>query len=109
MRFNGTAIYVYNALANTVASTDTATNITFTLDDVDHHYTHKPTNGTAFDYKIPVYTKENLANMEHVLVIQANSLILFDYAVYTFDDTLTSSATSPTSSRKVSASMLSRP
>ncbi|KAM5539941.1 hypothetical protein V8D89_006444 [Ganoderma adspersum] len=99
MRFNGTAVYVYNALANTVASTDTTTNITFTLDDLDHHYAHKPTNGTAFDYKIPVYTKENLANKEHILVIQANSLVLFDYAVYTFDDTLTSTATS-TSSRK---------
>lgn len=92
MRFNGTAVYVYNALANTVPSTDTLTNLTFALDG--HQvgtFMHERTSSMSFDYNIPVYTNESLQNMEHELKIvavsvTAASLVLFDYAIYTFTD-----------------------
>ncbi|PIL31270.1 hypothetical protein GSI_05968 [Ganoderma sinense ZZ0214-1] len=100
MRFNGTAVYVYNVLANTVAYADTGTNITFALDGSPvGHYRHIPRNTTLFDYNVPVYSNGTLQNTEHQLVIQAAgamqspSLILFDYVVYTFDDTPTATAT----------------
>ncbi len=101
MRFNGTAVYVYNALANKVTNADTGTYLTFVLDgSLVGLYQHTPTDTTLFDYNIPVYTNRSLQNEEHQLVIQASgamqspSLILFDYVVYTFDNTSKAAATS---------------
>ncbi len=101
MRFNGTAVYVYNVLANQVPFADTLTNLTFALDG--HQvgtFVHEPTSSAFFDYNIPVHTSESLDDMEHTLVIQAvgdttPSLILFDYVVYTFteEESTSSSAT----------------
>lgn len=94
MRFNGTAVYVYNALANNVTNADTGTYLTFTLDgSLVGRYQHIPRSTTLFDYNIPVYANDSLQNEEHQLIVQADesvqkpSLILFDCAVYTFDDT----------------------
>ncbi|KAH9897633.1 hypothetical protein C8Q73DRAFT_681944 [Cubamyces lactineus] len=102
-QFTGTAVYVYNALANTVPWTTTLTNLTFTLDGASAgQYVHIPTDSTDFQYDVPVFVKENLANTDHTITIEAtgdtnSSLVLFDYIVYTFeDDPVTSSP--PTSS-----------
>ena len=100
------------ALANTVAFADTGTNITFALDgSLVGHYQHIPSNTTLFDYNIPVYTNGTLGNGEHQLVIQAAgpmqspSLILFDYVVYTFDDTPTTPTLAATSTQNVKVSV----
>ncbi|KAI0326739.1 hypothetical protein GY45DRAFT_1258403, partial [Cubamyces sp. BRFM 1775] len=88
-QFTGTAVYVYNVLANTVQYTTTLTNITFTLDGASAgQYVHIPTDSTDFQYDVPVFVKENLANTDHTIIIEAtgdtnSSLVLFDYIVYT--------------------------
>ena len=99
LRFNGTAVYVYNALANSVPLADTLTNLTFTLDGATvGTFVHEPTSSTLFDYNILVFKDQSLKNMEHELVIQATgdtraALTLFDYVVYTFvDDSLPTSS-----------------
>ncbi|RPD64700.1 hypothetical protein L226DRAFT_37444 [Lentinus tigrinus ALCF2SS1-7] len=108
MRFNGTAVYVYNALANTVTGADTATNLTFTIDGARvGSFFHAPSSGTDFDYNIPVHVSTDLKNQEHTLVVQAvgdasPSLILFDYVVYTFTDKPSPSGSSSSSSVRVS-------
>lgn len=93
MHFNGTAIYVHNVLANTVVTSPVPhlTSLLFVLDGVQvGTFLHEPTSNTAYDYDVPVYTNESLENMEHMLEIRAvtdpqiSSLVLFDYAVYTF-------------------------
>ena len=109
LRFKGTAIYVYNVLANTVPSTDTLTALEFTLDGtmVGTFY-HVPTTLLAYEYNVSVYANETLPNVDHELVIQAAEvaypvLILFDYAIYTFSDDLPPASASSSS---VSSSML---
>ncbi|KAI0713163.1 hypothetical protein C8T65DRAFT_739032 [Cerioporus squamosus] len=92
MRFNGTAVYVYNVIPNTVTNADTGTNLTFSMDGARvGTFTHTPSSSTEFDYNIPVHSSTDLKNQEHTLVIQtvgdtSSSLILFDYVVYTFTD-----------------------
>ncbi|RDX46758.1 hypothetical protein OH76DRAFT_816353 [Lentinus brumalis] len=91
-QFSGTAVYVYNVLANTVPWTTTYTSLTFSLDGEQvGTYVHVPTSDTAFEYDVPVYTNGDLANKQHTLIIEAtgstnNSLVLFDYIVYTFTE-----------------------
>ncbi|KAI0640174.1 hypothetical protein C8Q77DRAFT_116628 [Trametes polyzona] len=107
-QFTGTAVYVYNVLANTVPFTTTFTSITFTLDGTNAgQFIHVPTDSTDFQYNVPVFVQTGLSNTDHTLVIEANgdknsSLVLFDYIVYTFEDdppttttTSTLSSTSP--------------
>ncbi|TFK89882.1 hypothetical protein K466DRAFT_7232 [Polyporus arcularius HHB13444] len=91
-QFSGTAVYVYNVLANTVPWTTTYTSLNFLLDGEQvGTYVHVPTSDTAFEYDVPVYTNSNLAKKQHTLVIEATgntnaSLVLFDYIVYTFTE-----------------------
>ncbi|KAI0800515.1 hypothetical protein C8Q74DRAFT_420803 [Fomes fomentarius] len=102
-QFAGTAVYVYCVIANAVPNTTTLTNLTFTLDGQQvGTYVHVPTDSTAFQYDVPVYTNPSLSNGDHTLVIEAtgdtaSSLVLFDYIVYTFDEEepLPSSASPP--------------
>ncbi len=109
--FTGTAVYVYHVIANTVPYTTTLTNLTFTLDGQQvGTYVHIPTDSTAFQYDVPVYTNPNLSNGDHTLVMEAtgdtaSSLILFDYIVYTFEEAEPSpSTTSPPSTTTSSSS-----
>ncbi|OSD00906.1 hypothetical protein PYCCODRAFT_649257 [Trametes coccinea BRFM310] len=104
-QFTGTAVYVYNVLANTVLYTTTFTSITFTLDGENvGQFVHVPTESTDFQYDVPVFASDNLPNGDHTIVIEANgatnsSLVLFDYIVYTFeDDPITTSSNPVTSS-----------
>ena len=96
-QFTGTAVYVYNVLANYVEYTTTLTNITFTLDgNPAGSFVHIPTDSTSFQYDVPVFVKTGLANTSHTIVITAggdtnSSLVLFDYIVYTFEDAAQSS------------------
>ncbi len=111
MRFNGTAVYVYNVIPNTVtdANTDTGTNLTFSIDGARvGTFTHTPSSSMEFDYNTPVHSSTDLnMNQEHTLVIQtvgdiSPSLILFDYVIYTFSDDAESPASTSSSSIQVS-------
>ena len=92
MHFSGTAVYVYNVLVNRgTPDVQISTNITFELDgDLAGEFAHQPTSSTEFDYNHLVFASNSLKNTDHVLVIQPaenqTSLILFDYAMYTFTD-----------------------
>ena len=92
MHFSGTAVYVYNVLVNQgTPDVQTSTNITFELDgNLAGGFAYEPTSSTEFDYNHLVFAKNSLENTNHVLVIQPaenqTSLILFDYAMYTFTD-----------------------
>lgn len=111
LSFNGTAIYAYCILANTVQYTTTLTNLTFRLDGqgVGKNFVHVPTTSTDFQYNVPVYANESIANGQHLLEIEAtgdtnSSLVLFDYATYTFDSDPVVSTTSSQSSQPTASS-----
>ncbi|KAF8077620.1 hypothetical protein FPV67DRAFT_1462396 [Lyophyllum atratum] len=104
LNFTGTAIYVFFILANFVApgiTTETACN--FTLDgQFAGSFQHTPSTSTEFQYNASVFTGENLANINHNLVISSSGLdrhvfMSFDYAIYTVDEPSTSSAPSTSS------------
>ncbi|TFK55643.1 hypothetical protein OE88DRAFT_643167 [Heliocybe sulcata] len=107
LSFNGTAIYAYCILANYIQYTTTLTNLTFRLDgmSVGKNYVHVPTTSTSFQYNVPVYANDSIPNGEHTLEIEAtgdtnSSLVLFDYATYTYNSDLaqTSASASATAS-----------
>ena len=105
--FTGTAVYIYNIVPNTLDFTDTFVNMTFTVDGAHAStYHHQPDPTTVFLYRQVVYRSTNLANKEHAVEIRASglnaSLILFDYAIYTAEET--SSSSSGTSSSATSSS-----
>ena len=88
--FNGSAVYVYNMVANALSSTTTFTNLTFVLDGTQvGEYEHVPENAPApnFLYRTLVYRSDSLTPTSHVLRMEAAgsnaSLILFDYVIYT--------------------------
>lgn len=89
--FVGSAVYVYNIIANQVQDTTTLTNLTFWIDgDLVGSYTHIPENTTTvFEYGALVYSNTSLQDKQHFLTMSAGgpnaSLILFDRIVYTQD------------------------
>jgi hypothetical protein len=95
--FAGTAVYVYALLANGIPGSPgvtTTTNLSFVLDGAHAgDFVHNPDGSGATQYNVNVYAKARLHNGNHTLVIHPmaagladaqHSLILFDYAVYTF-------------------------
>ena len=93
IQFTGTAVYVFNALANhIIGDLDAITNMTFSLDgETVGKFVQTPTFPSGFQYNVPVYANQSLENTNHELVIKAAagqhpSLILFDYVVYTSKD-----------------------
>ncbi|KAI0714741.1 hypothetical protein C8Q76DRAFT_727913 [Earliella scabrosa] len=110
LRFTGTAVYVYHIILNKGNNplTTTLTNLSFYMDDVYvGNYTHQPEDNHDVLYNVSVYVNTTLINKPHVLHIRADgpqaSLILFDYAEYTFDDTSSPSNTSVTAPRTPSS------
>ncbi|KAJ6614177.1 hypothetical protein B0H10DRAFT_2046293 [Mycena sp. CBHHK59/15] len=96
LSFNGTAIYVFCILANNLTNVMTNSYFTFTLDGVPQgNFIHNPLSTPDYQYMVNVYRIDGLKQKSHVLVMATDnestgSLILFDYAIYTFDDGLTS-------------------
>ena len=95
VEFNGSAVYVFNLVANTVkgGSTTTFTNLTFHLDgELVGNFTHSPiSSAPIIEYDVTVYSNSSLEHTQHTLDIMsasdtADSLILFDYIVYTTDE-----------------------
>ncbi|KAI0754141.1 hypothetical protein C8Q80DRAFT_1341248 [Daedaleopsis nitida] len=91
--FNGTAVYVYNAIVNYLhydLSQIPVTDLSFVLDQAPAgNYTHVGTcTSPVYEYNVPVFSQEGLDDTEHVLEIHtvataSDSLVLFDYVIYT--------------------------
>ncbi|KAK6977047.1 hypothetical protein R3P38DRAFT_554367 [Favolaschia claudopus] len=110
LQFTGTAVYFFGIVPNTVPGTKTVRviNTAFSLDGTSAApYSHKPDTSSEILYSVPMLSLEGLANIPHTLVAQAQaqSLLLFDYAVYTFDDGPgeISTSSAKTSSQSMSA------
>ncbi|KAI0673885.1 hypothetical protein C8Q78DRAFT_989965 [Trametes maxima] len=87
--FTGTAVYVYNIIANQVPFD---TNLRFTLDgSVVGQYSHDSEGSTDFQYNTLVFERTGLPNTNHTIAIEAirgdhPSAILFDRIIYTFEE-----------------------
>ena len=99
--FTGTAVYVFFMVPNRFPKTTTFMNVSFALDGVPDgpSFVHTPDpTTTEIAYHQPVYVKTGLTNANHSLLISAGgpkeSLILFDYVMYTVevDDSSTTSS-----------------
>ncbi|KAI0652612.1 hypothetical protein C8Q79DRAFT_938586 [Trametes meyenii] len=107
--FTGTAVYVFNIIANTVPFTTTLTNLTFTLDgELVGHYVHSPDSSSDILYNVLVYSNASLMNTQHTIEMRPtgpfSSLILFDYIAYTVDEdagSKPSSTIAPTSNSMI--------
>lgn len=72
------------------------TNLIFTLDGSQvGTYTHSPSGDSDFLYKQQLFSKSDLSNSAHTLVVSASatsgesSAVLFDYFMYTYVDKAT--------------------
>ncbi|KAI0778894.1 hypothetical protein BD413DRAFT_445400, partial [Trametes elegans] len=87
--FTGTAVYVFNVLANNVPNAlTTDTNLVFVLDGaVVDSFNHVSDGSSALQYNAMVFAQEGLGNVQHSLSISTaknqSSVVLFDYLVYT--------------------------
>ncbi|KZV84451.1 hypothetical protein EXIGLDRAFT_288776 [Exidia glandulosa HHB12029] len=95
LSFMGTSIRMYCALANKldIKLTNRATHLAFYLDDSAvpaSTFDHEPTNDPGFIYNQLVFESDNLPLGQHTVVLSnlgtldKGSLVLFDYAVYTY-------------------------
>jgi hypothetical protein len=88
----GTAIYAYFIIPNTVQFATTLTNTTFELDgEFVGRFEHVPTSAETFEFNVPGYVNTTLPPGQHQFNIIGTgdtnaSVILFDYAVYTYVD-----------------------
>ena len=106
LSFLGTAVYVYFIVANTVPETTTLVNVSFYLDgnegSADGTFFHAPDSTTNVEYNVLAFARRTLANHAHTLVIisgggSSESVMLFDYMVYTAEIDDTPATRSPTS------------
>ncbi|KAJ3815670.1 hypothetical protein F5876DRAFT_71873 [Lentinula aff. lateritia] len=100
MTFNGIAVYVFCALAESSTSPDGDSDMDFYIDGFLNANFVKtaPGNNNTYDYSVAVFASDSLTPGTHNLTIQnghvggTKSLILLDKIVYTtVDDTLSSS------------------
>ena len=90
--FTGTAVYAFFIIPNAIPDTTTFLNASFELDGAGNAaYEHAPDPAsTETAYHKPIYAKTGLTNTNHTLLISAagslDSLLLFDYVVYTVED-----------------------
>jgi len=89
--FNGTAIWVYCILPPRLFTIATLVNMTIALDGETVGHYDQESNSNGYNYNVTVYSSTDLANKEHSLEMTAmkepaRSVILFDWAEYTYDD-----------------------
>nr|GAT53599.1 predicted protein [Mycena chlorophos] len=104
--FTGTSVTIYCILVNQQSSATSIgpTSLVLSIDGASAGtYQHSPDGSEAFTYNVPVFNVPGLSNTEHSVVLSTNavdSILLFDYASYEFDDgtstTTTSSAVTET-------------
>lgn len=82
----GTAVYIFNIVRRL-----TLTNLNVTLDgSVAKTYTIFPNITDEFMYNVPIFSVDSLADAEHTVTVtgfpldNTGSLVLFDYAIYTW-------------------------
>ena len=107
--FTGTAVYVYNVVPNTLPGADTQVNISFAIDgETVGTFFHPNDSSSIILYNHLVYSHASLSNTPHTLVMSASgdqeSLIFFDYLLFTTD--VDNPSSSPTSSTAPTTSSL---
>ncbi|KZT74171.1 hypothetical protein DAEQUDRAFT_761607 [Daedalea quercina L-15889] len=110
LSFQGTAIWVYCVLVNSGEAYITIySNMSFELDgSLAGTFSHVPNpDAQQYLYNQTVFGKTGLSNTDHTLVMTAElgseaSVLLFDWAMYTFDNDPTTTGPSPTSSPALS-------
>ena len=104
--FSGSAVYVFNIVPNKLSGTVTNTDISFTIDNeyVGSFIRHAD-NTSDILYNHPVYSNTTLQDDVHTLVMSAGgtgqSLILFDYLIYTTESNRTLSSPPPSGSKLI--------
>ncbi|KAI0758221.1 hypothetical protein C8Q74DRAFT_1441786 [Fomes fomentarius] len=117
MSFTGTAIYIYSLVANAIPPTRTFMWLNFTIDGVQMSqsgFIHSPDpNGDKILYNQLVYSQTGLHNTLHTFSINATglleSLVLFDYAIYTVEDSSVTDPPPPPISKSSSLTSASNP
>ncbi len=109
----GSALYVYNILANSVPGTTTFSDISYSIDgEAVGRFTRSPDSSSTVLYNQLVYHNTTLNHGPHTLIMtHANvTLILFDYLIYTTqNDDTTQIGASNTTSQSSSASSSTTP
>ncbi|KAM5543079.1 hypothetical protein V8D89_003463 [Ganoderma adspersum] len=104
--FPGTAVYVYNVVPNTLPGANTFVNISFVLDgEFVGRFLRVPDATSEILYNHLVYANASLsADVPHTLEMSATggneSLIFFDYLLYTTDTEPSTSTSASTSSHR---------
>ncbi|KIK69546.1 hypothetical protein GYMLUDRAFT_509850 [Collybiopsis luxurians FD-317 M1] len=92
MTFNGTAVYVFGALAQSTAAVPVAYDMGFYIDNrLRYTFSQSGENlNSSYEYNICLFAISDLALGDHTLVLQngqpnaTESLVLLDYIVYTY-------------------------
>lgn len=109
VRFNGSAVYIFNILPNTIPSTDTGANISFSIDGENvSRFIRSPDPGTNILYNQLVYHNTTLDDGPHILIMTPDnsSLIMFDYFIYTAQDNDTTPVNSSSTTQQPSSTSL---
>ncbi|KAJ3802630.1 hypothetical protein GGU11DRAFT_715709 [Lentinula aff. detonsa] len=113
--FNGTAVYVFCALAESSTSPDGDSDMSFYIDGSLKGTFVKtaPGNSNVYDYSIPVFSIDSLPSGMHNFTLQnghvngTKSLVLLDEIIYTTVDDNSSSSSSSSSSSQTSTTAAS--
>ncbi|KAG6880238.1 hypothetical protein C0992_003004 [Termitomyces sp. T32_za158] len=114
--FQGTAVYVYFILANSVNDgVTTETLCDFLLDGVNAGtFHHIPNSSHAYEFNALAFSKTNLPHNNHTLIISTSGVnrhlfTSFDYANYTFDDTVLTPSASSSATQQPSTTSIPTP
>ncbi|KAI1782292.1 hypothetical protein LXA43DRAFT_1051742 [Ganoderma leucocontextum] len=114
--FPGTAVYVYNVIPNFLKGANTFVNVSFAIDgETVGQFSHIPDSTSEILYSHLVYANTSLSDSLHTLVMSASgrneSLVFFDYLLYTTEiestPSVAASAISGTASPSSTASTAS--
>ncbi|KAH8102716.1 hypothetical protein BXZ70DRAFT_802161 [Cristinia sonorae] len=85
--FTGVAVYLFF-----VGDALHATNVDILLDGQQVGSFNRPQNQNEFEYNLPGFVSDSLPNQEHNIFVTTtgsdDDLVLFDYAIYTVDESL---------------------
>ncbi|KAF7309146.1 hypothetical protein MKEN_01116900 [Mycena kentingensis (nom. inval.)] len=100
--FTGTSVALFCTLVNRQSSSTTLgpTHLTLTVDGASQgNFDYTPDGSSDFLYQHQVFNVPNLANTQHSVTLSTNnaggSMLLFDYARYTFPDVQEQPTTQP--------------